>query len=507
MAKILRESVLLGDKELTIETGRVAKQAGGSVLVQYGDTIVLVTACAGATKPDASFFPLTCEYIEKTYAAGRIPGGYIKREGRLSEREILASRLMDRPLRPLFPDAYLAETQVIATVLSMDQQNDPDVLALTGASAALMLSDMPFQGPVAGVRIGRVDGKWVVNPTLAQRERSDVNIVMAATEEAIVMVEGEAHEIGEAGFIEGMTFGRRAVEQVLALQKRLAQAVGRAKRVVVEKVLDPVVVGRVAEVAKQPLRQALKVSDKQQRYVQLDVVKAETLVKLAEALPGREAEIKAAFSELKSKIMRDVILDEGVRIDGRRTDQIRQISSEVGFLPRAHGSALFTRGETQALVVATLGTASDEQKIDSLTGLTTKRFMLHYNFPSFSVGETKPMRGPGRREIGHGMLAERALFPMVPSLAEAYPYTIRLVSEILESNGSSSMASVCGGTLALLDAGVPMKKPVAGIAMGLIKEDDRVAILSDILGMRITWATWTLRSAGRRTGSPRSRWT
>jgi polyribonucleotide nucleotidyltransferase len=482
MSKILRESVLLGDQEITIETGRVAKQAGGSVLIQAGDTIVLVTACSGPTKPDISFFPLTCEYIEKAYAAGKIPGGYIKREGRLSERETLASRLIDRPIRPLFPDAYRAETQVIATVLSMDQENDPDVLAMTGASAALMLSDMPFEGPIAGVRIGRIDGKWIANPTFSQREHSDVQIILAASEDAIVMVEGEAAEISEADFIEAMAFGRRAVASILSLQKRLAAAVGRAKRVVTAKVLPAAITARVAEVAAQPLRRALLTQEKHARYTQIDEVKAATVQRVVEAFPGQEADIKEAFSALKASVMRNLILDEGTRIDGRKTDQIRPITGEVSVLPRAHGSAIFTRGETQALVVATLGTASDEQRMDLLTGPSTKRFMLHYNFPPYSVGETKPLRGVGRRELGHGMLAERALFPMIPSAADAYPYTIRLVSEILESNGSSSMASVCGGTLALMDAGVPIKKPVAGIAMGLIKDGDRVAVLSDILG-------------------------
>jgi polyribonucleotide nucleotidyltransferase len=482
MSKIVRESVLLGSQEVTIETGRLAKQAGGSVLIQSGDTIVLVTACAGATKPDISFFPLTCEYVEKAYAAGKIPGGYIKREGRLSEREVLASRLMDRPIRPLFPDAYRADTQIIATVLSMDQENDPDVLAMTGASAALMLSDMPFQGPIAGVRIGRIDGQWIANPTFSQREQSDVQIILAASEDAIVMVEGEAREVSEAAFLEAMAFGRAALAPILNLQKRLAAAVGKPNRAVTPKTLPANIVAAVAEAAAQPLRRALLTQEKHARYATIDAVKAAAVTRVAEQFPGQEADIKEAFSDLKSRIMRDLILDEGTRLDGRKTDQIRPISCEVGVLPRAHGSSVFTRGETQALVVATLGTATDEQRMDLLTGPATKRFMLHYNFPPFSVGETKPVRGPGRRELGHGMLAERALFPMIPTAAESYPYTVRLVSEILESNGSSSMASVCGGTLALLDAGVPMKKPVAGIAMGLIKDGDRVAVLSDILG-------------------------
>lgn len=478
----IKESAMLGNHEISIETGRMAKQASGAVLIQSGETMVLVTACTKAgDRGDQDFFPLTCEYVEKSYAAGRIPGSYFRREGRQGEHETLVSRLIDRPVRPLFPEGFRDEVQVIATVVSYDPDNEPDVIAITGASAALMLSNLPWDGPVAGVRIGRINGKWIANPTNDERAKSDTDIVMVASEEAIVMVEGETDGLTEAEFLDAMDFGTNAVKDVLALQRKLAEVAGKAKKHFEAPNPDPEITNAVAEFNDKTMS-AMTIHAKLDRYAALDALQGEILSALAERFPGREKEIVSAYEEAKYHLMRGLITNDHVRIDGRRLDQVRPITCEVGVLPRVHGSALFTRGETQSLASVTIGTATDDQRIEGLNGTYSKRFMLHYNFPPFSVGEVKPLRSPGRREIGHGMLAERALTPVMPTHDPDYPYTLRIVSEILESNGSSSMATVCGGTLAAMDAGLEIKAPVAGVAMGLIKEGDNIAILTDIMG-------------------------
>jgi polyribonucleotide nucleotidyltransferase len=469
-------------RPLTIEVGRVAKQADGAAWVRYGETVVLVTAVAvREVKLDTDFFPLTVDYQEKTFAAGKIPGGFFKREGRPSEKEILTCRLIDRSIRPLFADGLRCETQVIATVLSADRENDPDVVAMLGASAALHVSDIPFNGPLAGVRIGRIDGKWVINPTQSQLQESDTDIFLSGSRDAIVMVEGGATMVPEEEILEALFAGHEAIQPLLEIQEQLRRELGKVKRQVPLAELDAGVVRRVDEMALAKLQQAIEIPEKLDRYKQLAEVKSEVVTQAAAEFPGKEKQIKAAFDELKRKCFRGLVIQRERRIDGRGLKDIRPITCEVEVLPRTHGSALFTRGETQALVVATLGTASDEQRVDALLGEHYKKFMLHYNFPPFSVGEAKFLRGPGRREIGHGNLAERALVPVLPS-EDSFPYTIRIVSEILESNGSTSMATVCGGSLALMDAGVPVLAPVAGIAMGLIKEGEHVRVLSDILG-------------------------
>jgi polyribonucleotide nucleotidyltransferase len=469
-------------RPLTIEVGRVAKQADGAAWVRYGETVVLVTAVAvREVKLDTDFFPLTVDYQEKTFAAGKIPGGFFKREGRPSEKEILTCRLIDRSIRPLFADGLRCETQVIATVLSADRENDPDVVAMLGASAALHVSDIPFNGPLAGVRIGRIDGKWVINPTQSQLQESDTDIFLSGSKDAIVMVEGSATMVPEDEILEALFAGHEAIQPLLEIQEQLRRELGKGKRQVPLAELDAGVVRRVDELALAKLQQAIEIPEKLDRYKRLAEVKSEVVTQAAAEFPGKEKQIKAAFDELKRKCFRGLVIQRERRIDGRGLKDIRPITCEVEVLPRTHGSALFTRGETQALVVATLGTASDEQRVDALLGEHYKKFMLHYNFPPFSVGEAKFLRGPGRREIGHGNLAERALVPVLPS-EDSFPYTIRIVSEILESNGSTSMATVCGGSLALMDAGVPVLAPVAGIAMGLIKEGEHVRVLSDILG-------------------------
>ena len=469
-------------RPLTIEVGRVAKQADGAAWVRYGETVVLVTAVAvREVKLDTDFFPLTVDYQEKTFAAGKIPGGFFKREGRPSEKEILTCRLIDRSIRPLFADGLRCETQVIATVLSADRENDPDVVAMLGASAALHVSDIPFNGPLAGVRIGRIDGKWVINPTQSQLQESDTDIFLSGSKDAIVMVEGSATMVPEDEILEALFAGHEAIQPLLEIQEQLRRELGKVKRQVPLAELDAGVVRRVDELALAKLQQAIEIPEKLDRYKRLAEVKSEVVTQAAAEFPGKEKQIKAAFDELKRKCFRGLVIQRERRIDGRGLKDIRPITCEVEVLPRTHGSALFTRGETQALVVATLGTASDEQRVDALLGEHYKKFMLHYNFPPFSVGEAKFLRGPGRREIGHGNLAERALVPVLPS-EDSFPYTIRIVSEILESNGSTSMATVCGGSLALMDAGVPVLAPVAGIAMGLIKEGEHVRVLSDILG-------------------------
>ena len=478
----VREGVNFGGKELSIETGRMAKQADGSVVVRYGDTMVLVTAVASSSvRPGVDFMPLTVDYLEKTSAAGRIPGGYFKREGRMTEVEVLTSRLIDRPSRPLFPKGWRFDTQVIAMVVSTDRENASDVLAMTGASMALHLSDIPWAGPYAGVRVGRVEGKLVLNPTFADRANSDLDLLVAASRDAIVMVEGGAAEIGEDVIVDALMFAHQSAQPLIDLQEKLRAAVGKPKREFVPPVKDPAIVEKVAALANQKIEAAMAIRDKHERYGALDSAGAETKAALETTFPERGAEVGEAFESAKKKHLRELVLNTGRRIDGRATTDIRTITCEVGVLPRTHGSSLFTRGETQSLVTTTLGTSQDAQHIEALTGNIDKRFMLHYNFPPFSTGETKPLRGASRREVGHGNLAERAIARVLPSEKD-FPYTIRIVSEILESNGSSSMASVCGGILSLMDGGVPIKTPVAGIAMGLIKEGDRVAVLSDILG-------------------------
>jgi polyribonucleotide nucleotidyltransferase len=469
-------------RPLTIEVGRVAKQADGAAWVRYGETVVLVTAVAARElKLETDFFPLTVDYQEKTFAAGKIPGGFFKREGRASEKEILTCRLIDRSIRPLFAEGLRCETQVIATVLSADRENDPDVVAMLGASAALHVSDIPFNGPIAGVRVGRVDGRWVINPTQSELQESDTDIFLSGSKDAIVMVEGGARMVPEEEILEALFAGHQAIQPLLDIQEQLRRELGKAKRHVPLAELDANIFRRVEELALSKLEQAIEIPEKQERYKRLAEVKAEVVTQVAGEFPGKDKHIKGAFDELKRRCFRSLVIHRERRIDGRGLKEIRPVSCEVEVLPRTHGSALFTRGETQALVVATLGTASDEQRVDALLGEHFKKFMLHYNFPPFSVGEVKFLRGPGRREIGHGNLAERALLPVLPS-EESFPYTIRIVSEILESNGSTSMATVCGGSLSLMDAGVPVSAPVAGIAMGLIKEGEHVRVLSDILG-------------------------
>ena len=474
--------VEFGGRTVTITTGKMAKQASGAVVVSCGDTMVLVTAVATkVAKEGQDFFPLTVNYTEKAYAGGKIPGGFFKREARPSDAETLTCRLIDRPIRPLFPENFLNDTQIMATVVSADKDNDPAILAMLGASAALMVSDAPFHGPIAGTKVGRVNGTLICNPTAEELEQSDLSIVVAASRDAVIMVEGEAKFVSEADMLEAIFFAKEAMLPLIEAQEELQKKAGVAKRVIAPPVIDEALLARVRELAYDRIADAVKIKTKQERHNQIDLVTAETEEALKEEFEGKTKQIKAFLGDFEYERVRADILDTGIRIDGRDTVTIRPISTETGFLPRAHGSALFTRGETQALVAATLGTSIDEQRIDSLYGESRKRFLLHYNFPPFSVGETSFRLAPGRREIGHGMLAERALSAVLPK-HEDFPYTIRIVSEILESNGSSSMASVCGGSMSLMDAGVPVTAPVAGIAMGLIKEGDKVAILSDILG-------------------------
>ncbi|HBG07206.1 MAG TPA: polyribonucleotide nucleotidyltransferase [Geobacter sp.] len=469
-------------KTITIETGKIAKQASGAVMIKSGDTMVLVTAVAMKTaKEGQGFFPLTVNYQEKAYAGGRIPGSFFKREGRPSDNETLTCRLIDRPIRPLFPENFLNDTQVMATVVSADKDNDPAILAMIGASAALMVSDVPFAGPIAGVKVGRVDGAFIANPTAEELEKSDIEIVIAASKDAILMVEGSASEVSENDLLEAIFFGHKAVQPILAAQVELAAKVGVVKRDNPIAVVNQVLKERVGALAYEGMKQAVRIKTKMERHTAIDTIRTETVTALVPEFEGAEKEIKAFIEDLEYDLVREHIIKDGERIDGRDTKTIRAISTEVSLLPRAHGSALFTRGETQSIVAATLGTSVDEQRIDSLYGDSRKRFLLHYNFPPYSVGETSFRLAPGRREIGHGMLAERALQKVLPK-HDDFPYTIRIVSDITESNGSSSMATVCGGSLSMMDAGIPIKAPVAGIAMGLIKEGNDFAILSDILG-------------------------
>ena len=484
MFDIHREELEWAGRTLVLETGRIARQADGAVFASYGETTLLATVVSlKSPKPGQDFFPLTVNYQEKAFAAGRIPGGYFKREGRPSEKETLVSRLIDRPIRPLFPEGYRNDTQVVITVLSHDLENDPDILAMVATSAALTISGVPFMGPIGGARVGHVGGQLKLNPTIDEMKDSALDLVVAGTHDAVLMVESEAKELSEATMLEAVMTGHRGFQPVIEAIIRLAEKAAKEPRDF-ELADKSAVEDAVRGVAESELREAYKITAKQDRYKAVDAVKAKVAAALMPA--GGEAtftkeEVGHAFHDLQAKVVRLNILDHGTRIDGRDVTTVRPIQSEVGILPRAHGSALFTRGETQALVVATLGTGEDEQFIDSLEGTYKERFLLHYNFPPYSVGETGRMGSPGRREIGHGKLAWRAIRPMLPTAAE-FPYTVRIVSEITESNGSSSMATVCGSSLALMDAGVPLKRPTAGIAMGLILEGERYAVLSDILG-------------------------
>ncbi len=466
-----------------LETGRLAKQAAGSAQVRFGDTVVLAAVTVSPHQSALPFFPLTVEYREKTYAAGKIPGGFIKREGRPSDKEILAGRVIDRSIRPLFPEGFRNEVQVFVTVLSADQEHDADILGVIGASTALAISPVPWNGPIAAVRVGRVDGNWILNPTFQQLEYSTVDVTVSGTADSIVMVEGGALEVSEAEMLEALKVAQKGIRETLQLMEKVIKPAARPKLAWEKPAPDPVLVERVARLAEGPMASAINAPDKHARAEKVARVKADVLAQLAAEFPEGAREIAAQLDEIEYRVMRAQVLEKGERVDGRDCDTIRPITIEVGPLPRAHGSALFQRGETQALVTVTLGTQEDEQRIDSIDtpGEASKSFMLHYNFPPYSTGEVKPIRGTSRREIGHGALAERALQPLLPDY-EQFPYTVRVVSEILESNGSSSMATVCGGSLALMDAGVPIKAACAGVAMGLIKEGKKVAVLTDILG-------------------------
>ena len=473
-----------GTATFKLETGRMAKQANGSVLVTYGDTVVLVAATAEkGSGGGKDFFPLAVFYVEKGYASGRIPGGFLKRESRLSDHETLISRIIDRPLRPSFEENYLADTLILATVLSHDLIHPSDVAAMNGASAALAISDIPFHNPIGGVRVGRIDEVLTINPSPEMLEKSDLNIFMAASKDAILMVEGEANNISESVMLDALWYGHEQIQPIIAMQEELMQSVGKKKRNVEAPETDIELKNKIEAVAPERLRKALSIKDKQERYESLDTLHDEMSIEILGDEPESDTvkDFSQIFSDIKKEEMRSRLINENIRIDGRKPEEIRPITCETKVLPRTHGSALFTRGETQALAVTTLGAREDEKMIDSLDGISFKRFMLHYNFPSFSVGETSIPRGPGRREIGHGTLAERGLSTLIPGKSE-FPYTIRLVSEILESNGSSSMATVCAGSLALMDAGVPLKTATAGIAMGLISDGKNHVILSDILG-------------------------
>ncbi len=497
-------------KRLIIETGQMARQSDGSVVVKYGDTVVLATAVASKTAREGlDFFPLTIDYQEKTYAAGKIPGGFFKREGRPSEKEVLTSRLIDRPMRPLFPAGFYCETQGIAQVLSYGTENVADMLGIIGISAAIHISNIPFGGPVAAVRVGKIDGELIINPEVAEIDSLELNLVVAGTEDAVIMAEGGGAEVSEEALLEAIDFAHQQIKKIVAVQNELRAKAGKEKRPVPPVVEYAELTAEVRKFASGKIQEAIQIPGKHVRQGALDVILADT-VKLFNT-PDNAAKFKGnadkdltrdianIFDDYENEIVRNTILNDGVRADGRKPDEIRQISCHMGLLPRVHGSALFIRGETQALVATTLGTSDDEQKIDSLDGEIYKKFMLHYNFPPFSVGEVKPLRSPGRREIGHGALAERAIKYVLPT-KEVFPYTIRLVSDILESNGSSSMATVCGGTLSLMDAGVPISAPVAGIAMGLIKEGDKVVVLTDILGLEDHLGDMDFKVAGTTKG-------
>jgi polyribonucleotide nucleotidyltransferase len=489
-----------GGRTISIETGKIAKQTSGAVTVQYGDSVVLVTAVASKEpREKISFFPLTVDYQEMTYAAGKIPGGFFKREGRPNEREILTSRFIDRPLRPLFPDGFTHDVQIIATVLSADPENNPDILAIIGASAALEISDIPFKGPIAGVRVAKIDDQFIINPSREQFSQSTLDIIIAGSKEAVVMVEGEAAIQSEEVISDAIAFGHQSLLSIIQIQEKLRAAVGKPKMNFSPPVTDEALQQDVIQVASEKISSAIRIPEKLERYEALRQAGKATVEELLPRYEDRETEIHTLFDNLEKKIIRELITRDKTRIGGRKFDEIREISCETGTLPRTHGSALFTRGETQVLASTTLGTSADEQRIDSVMHNGSKAFMLHYNFPPFSVGEVKFLRSPGRREIGHGNLAERAIAKVLPANSE-FPYTIRIVSEVLESNGSSSMATVCGSILSLMDAGVPIKTPVAGIALGLIKEGDEFTILSDILGDEDHIGDMDFKVAGTREG-------
>ena len=488
----------LGGRKLTIEQGKMAKQANGAVLVRYEDTVVLVTATASsAPREGVDFFPLTVDYEEKMYAAGKIPGGFIKREGRPSSDAVLCARLIDRPIRPLFPDGFRNDVQIVATVLCVDQDNPPEIAAMIGASCALTVSDIPFMGPIAGVRVGYVDGAFVINPTEAQRAVSELNLTVAGSHDAVMMVEAGANELSEEVVLDAILFGHAEIRRLVEFQQDIQRACGKEKQTPAIFTVSEELESKVR--AEERLDVATRNSDKLVRDADIAAIKAEAIEHFVEEYPDATKEISQILYKIEKGIVRHMITHEKIRPDGRALDEVRPVSCEVGILPRTHGSGLFTRGQTQVLTVTTLGSIGDEQIIDGLGPETTKHYLHHYNFPGYSVGEARPMRSPGRREIGHGALAERALFPMIPSI-EDFPYTIRLVSEILESNGSSSMGSVCGSTLSLMCAGVPIKRPVSGVAMGLVRDGDDYSILTDIQGMEDALGDMDFKVAGTTKG-------
>ncbi|MDD5108038.1 MAG: polyribonucleotide nucleotidyltransferase [Candidatus Omnitrophica bacterium] len=491
--------IKFGNNDLILETGKFAKQANGAVTITYGGTVILVTACMSAEiREGQDFFPLTVEYQEKTYAAGRIPGGFFKREGRPSENEILGSRLIDRPIRPLFPEGFLNEVQVMAMVLSSDGENDPNVLALIGASAALSISDIPFKGPLASCRVARINNELVLNPTYAEIESADLEVVVAANNNGVVMLESKAKEVSEEVYLEAVKFGMESLKSILNMQEEFLRLYGQPKAKVELKLIDPVLMQKIESLSKDKLADVYKLSNKEGREEKVALLVKELELQLT-GEGFLALDIRTGLHEVEKKQVRKMISVENIRIDGRSFKEIRPISCEVSVLPRTHGSSLFTRGQTQSLAVTTLGTGEDEQLIEALDGERKKSFMLHYNFPSFSVGETRPVRSPGRREIGHGALAEKALLAVMPS-KERFPYTVRVVSEILESNGSSSMASVCAATLSLMDAGVPIKEAVGGVALGLVKEGNKVVILTDIAGLEDHFGDMDFKVAGTGSG-------
>jgi polyribonucleotide nucleotidyltransferase len=493
-------STTLAGRSLSVEIGHVAKQADGAALVRYGDTVVLVTACCSdQPREGIDFFPLTVDYEERLYAVGKIPGGFIKREGRPSEKAILSARLIDRPIRPLFPQGFRNDVQVVSLVLSVDQDNSPQIAALLGASVALSVSDIPFDGPIAGVVVGLVDGEFVLNPTVAQEEVSELHLTVAGKKDAIMMVEAGAKEVEEETILKALAFGHEAIQELVRFQEEIVKKVGKEKRQVTLYQVSEELELAVREYATTKLIEALQEPEKLRREENLNEVEEDTVLALSETFPEQEKDIREVVHQLTKEQVRKMILDRGIRPDGRGLDEVRPITVEIGLLPRVHGSGLFTRGQTQVLTNLTLGAVGDEQILDGLGVEESKRFMHHYNFPPYSVGETRPIRGPGRREIGHGALAERALEPMIPSESE-FPYTIRLVSEVLESNGSTSMASVCGSTLALMDGGVPIKAPVAGVAMGLIKGEESFAVLTDIQGLEDAMGDMDFKVAGTAQG-------
>ncbi|WP_332630635.1 polyribonucleotide nucleotidyltransferase [Halalkalibacter flavus] len=486
-------------RELTVEIGQLAKQANGAVLIRYGDTAVLSTATASKEPKDLNFFPLTVNYEERLYAAGKIPGGFIKREGRPSERAILTSRLIDRPIRPLFPDGFRNEVQVISIVMSSDPNASSEMAAMIGSSLALCVSDIPFDGPIAGVTVGRMDGKFVINPTTEELEQSDIDLVVAGTKEAINMVEAGASEVTEEAMLEAIMFGHDEIKKLISFQEEIAKAVGKEKSEVQLKIVDADLEQEVRQISEAELKEAVQVQEKHARAEAIDAIKEKTVASFEEREDIDLGDVKEVLHKIVKEEVRRLITIDKVRPDGRKVDEIRPLASQVDLLPRTHGSGLFTRGQTQALSICTLGALGDVQILDGLGIEESKRFMHHYNFPQFSVGETGPIRGPGRREIGHGALGERALEPVIPNENE-FPYTIRLVSEVLESNGSTSQASICASTLAMMDAGVPIKAPVAGIAMGLVKQEEHVSVLTDIQGMEDALGDMDFKVAGTREG-------